>query len=251
MRWKTSRKDLIAWVPIGLFLILWEVIGHAISTPLFPPLSKVVETFALLLCNGILLNNLGASFIRVLIGYILGSLAGLFVGTIMGINKLVERSLGPLLSMLFPIPTLGWLPLLMLWIGINEALPITLIFICAFFPVTYNTLTGIKGVQQEYIKAARTLGASPRFILWHIILPMASPNIFTGLRLESGMVWRTVIAAEMFAIPTGIGALLINAESLIRVDIIMACLIILSIMCTIFERSVIWLENRITGAWRY
>jgi NitT/TauT family transport system permease protein len=79
---------------------------------------------------------------------------------------------------------------------------------------------------------------------------MASPNIYTGLRLEAGMVWRTVIAAEMFAIPTGIGALMANAESLIRVDIIMVCLVVLSLMCTFFERLFLLMENRTTGAWR-
>jgi NitT/TauT family transport system permease protein len=79
---------------------------------------------------------------------------------------------------------------------------------------------------------------------------MASPNIITGLRLEAGMVWRTVIAAEMFAIPTGIGALLMNAENLIRVDVIMVCLVVLSVMCSAFERLFLWLESRTTGAWR-
>lgn len=250
MKRKISKNDLLYLVPIGLFLALWELAGHLAQTPLFPPLSKVIGEFYVLLSSGILLKSLGASLGRVLIGYTLGSLTGLFVGMFMGINKVVERSLQPLLSILFPIPTLGWLPLLMLWIGINEALPVTLIFICAFFPVAYNTLTGIKGVKEEYIKAARTLRASPWFILWHVILPIASPNIFTGLRLEAGMVWRTVIAAEMFAIPTGIGALLTNAETLIRVDIIMVCLVVLSLMSSIFERVFVWLENRATGEWR-
>lgn len=250
MKQNSFKYNLLYFVPIVLFLALWEIAGQTAQTPLFPPLSKVIGEFGSLLSNGILLKSLGASFGRVLVGYILGSLAGLLVGTLMGVNKLAEHSLSPLISILFPIPTLGWLPLLMLWIGINEALPVTLIFICAFFPVAYNTLTGIKEVNGEYIKAARTLGASSWYILWHVILPMACPNIFTGLRLEAGMVWRTVIAAEMFAIPTGIGALLMNAESLIRVDVIMACLLVLSVMCFIFERLFLWLESRATGAWR-
>lgn len=247
---KQLKNNLLYLVPITLFFVLWEIAGRTAQTPLFPPLSKVMGEFSSLMRNGVLLKALGASFGRVLIGYILGSLAGLFVGSIMGVNKIAERSLRPLISILFPIPTLGWLPLLMLWIGINEALPVTLIFICAFFPVAYNTLTGIKEVKEEYIKAARTLGASSWYTFWHVILPMASPNIFTGLRLESGMVWRTVIAAEMFAIPTGIGALLMNAESLIRVDVIMVCLVVLSIMCSTFERFFLWLELRATGTWR-
>ncbi len=250
MKRKISTDSLLFLLPIFLFLALWEISGHIAQTPLFPPFSKVVMEFWNLLSKGILLKSLGASLSRVMVGYLLGILAGLFVGILMGLNRVVERSLSPLISMLFPIPTLGWLPLLMLWIGINEALPVTLIFICAFFPVAYNTLTGIKGVNGEYIKAARTLGASTWYTLWHVIIPMASPSIFTGLRLEAGMVWRTVIAAEMFAISTGIGSLLINAETLIRVDIILVCLILLSLMCSSFERIFIWLEHRTTGAWR-
>jgi NitT/TauT family transport system permease protein len=244
------KNRLLYLLPIFCLIVLWEVAGHMAKTPLFPPFSKVIVEFGALLKNGILLENLGASLTRVAIGYFLGSLAGMIIGILMGLNRVVESSLSPLLSVLFPIPTLGWLPLLMIWIGINEALPVTLIFICAFFPIAYNTATGIKGVKVEYIKTARTLKASPWFILRHVIIPMALPNIFTGLRLEAGMVWRTVIAAEMFAIPTGIGALLINAETLIRVDIIMVCLILLSMMCLIFERFFLWLEYKTSGRWR-
>ena len=203
-----------------------------------------------MLANGILLENVGASLIRVIAGFFLGAAAGLMVGILMGWSRVVNRSLSPLVGMLFPIPTLGWLPLLMLWLGLNEALPITLISICSFFPILYNTVTGIKGVDEQYIRTARTLGAGPIMILSRIVIPMALSNIFTGLRLEAGMAWRTVIAAEMFAIPTGIGALLINAESLIRVDIIIVCLAILAFMSLAFERVFLWLEIKATGSWR-
>jgi NitT/TauT family transport system permease protein len=244
------KNNLLHLLPICLFFIAWESIGRIMATPLLPPLSIVIKEFWALLVDGVLLESLGASIIRVVIGFFLGSTAGIFAGILLGLNKTAERSLGPLISFFFPIPTIGWLPLLMIWVGINEALPIILIFICAFFPVMYNTVTGIKEVKEEYIKAARTLRASPWFILWHVILPLALPNIFTGLRLEAGMVWRTVIAAEMFAIPTGIGALLVNAETLIRVDVIIVCLMMLSLMCTLFERMFFWLEHKTTGAWR-
>ena len=129
-------------------------------------------------------------------------------------------------------------------------LPITLIFLCAFFPVLYNTITGIKGVDEDVIKAARTLGASDRKILTTVILPLAIPNIFTGLRLEAGMAWRVVIAAEMVAIPTGIGALMMRAESLLRVDIIIVCLMVLSVMCLLFERFFQYMEKKVTDGWR-
>ena len=96
---------------------------------------------------------------------------------------------------------------------------------------------------------AGTLGASDRKILTTVILPLALPNIFTGLKLEAGMAWRVVIAAEMVAIPTGIGALLIRSESLLRVDIIIVCLMVLSIMCLVFERIFQYAEWRLTKEW--
>lgn len=168
----------------------------------------------------------------------------------MGWYETMNRAFSPIISMLYPIPALGWLPLLMLWIGINELLPITIIFICSFFPVLYNTVTGIKNVDRDYIQVARTLKASDYKILTTVVVPLALPNVFTGLRLEAGMAWRVIIAAEMVAIPTGIGALMMKAESLIRIDIIIVCLIVLAIMCLTFEKFFAFLEKKITDKWK-
>jgi len=151
--------------------------------------------------------------------------------------------------LLYPIPAIGWLPILMLWIGINELLPIAIIFICSFFPVLYNTITGIRGVNADYIKAAEVLGASKTRILTTVILPLALPSIFTGLRLEAGMAWRVIVAAEMVAIPTGIGALLMKAQSLIRIDIVIVCLGMLSVLCFLFERLFLMVELKLTHTW--
>lgn len=195
------------------------------------------------------MENLLHSLVRVVIGFVAGSLAGLIMGILMGWKKLIHRSLYPVFSLLYPIPALGWLPVFMLWFGIGEILPIAVIFMCSFFPVLYNTETGIRAVNRDLIRAARTLGASDRKVLITILLPLALPNIFTGLRLESGMAWRVIIAAEMVAIPTGIGALLMRAENLIRMDIVIVCLMVLSIMCFTFERFFLYLERKITGRW--
>ncbi|MCK5493035.1 MAG: ABC transporter permease subunit, partial [Candidatus Omnitrophica bacterium] len=138
---------------------------------------------------------------------------------------------------------------LMLWFGIGELLPIMIIFICSFFPVLYNTVTGIKNVNKGFIKAAQTLGASEAKILRTVVIPLALPNIFTGLRLEAGMAWRVIIAAEMVAIPTGIGALLMRAESLLRIDMVIVCLIVLAVMCFTFERFFIYVEHKLTHKW--
>jgi NitT/TauT family transport system permease protein len=240
-------------LPIAVFLALWELVARFNLVPgelSFPPFSAVVVEFYNLAANGVLGDNFFASLSRVLIGFVAGSLAGIAVGMLMGWRENFHKALHPIISLFYPIPALGWLPLLMLWIGINELLPIAIIFICSFFPVLYNTVTGIRNVDKEYIRVARTLGASDAKILATVVMPLALPNIFTGLRLEAGMAWRVIIAAEMVAIPTGIGALMMKAESLIRIDIIIVCLIVLAVMCLVFERFFQYMEARITTKWR-
>ena len=239
-------------LPVIVFLAIWEIVARSNLIPgqFFPPFSTVVQEFYYLSANGVLGENFVSSLIRVLIGLIVGSLAGIIMGLIMGWKAIVDKAFHPIISLLYPIPTLGWLPLLMLWIGINEMLPITLIFISSFFPVLYNTVTGIKNVNKDYIRVARTLGASEMKILRTIAIPLALPNIFTGLRLEAGMAWRVIIAAEMVAIPTGIGALMIRAQSLIRIDIIIVCLIVLAVMTFSFEKFFAYMETRLTAKWR-
>jgi len=246
------RNILDGCIPIIVFALIWEFIAriHIVPEYIFPPFSTVIATFHSLVVSGVLPNNLASTLFRVLVGFLLGSVAGIMMGAIMGCKEIVNRSFHPILSLLYPIPTLGWAPLLMIWIGIGEMLPIVLIFLCSFFPVLYNTITGIKSVNPDVINAAKTLGASDLKILTTVILPLAVPDIFTGLRLEAGMAWRVVIAAEMVAIPTGIGALLIRSESLLQVDIIIACLIVLSVMCLTFERVFQYIETRLTEEWR-
>jgi NitT/TauT family transport system permease protein len=240
-------------LPIAVFLGIWELVARLNLVPgelSFPPFSAVVVEFYHLAANGVLGDNFIASLTRVLIGFITGSIAGIAVGILMGWRENFNKALHPIISLFYPIPALGWLPLLMLWIGINEMLPIAIIFICSFFPVLYNTVTGIRSVDKDYIRVARTLGASDAKILATVAIPLALPNIFTGLRLEAGMAWRVIIAAEMVAIPTGIGALLMRAESLIRIDIIIVCLIVLAVMCLAFERFFQYMETRMTKRWR-
>lgn len=245
---RSMRPVRPAWLlPILSSIAIWEIFARAQVVPayFFPPFSAVMAKMYQLLVSGVLTQNLTSSLIRVLAGLLIGSISGVAMGILMGSRETINKMFHPIFSLLMPIPALGWAPLFMLWIGINEALPIALVFMCSFFPLLYNTITGIKEVDKDYIKVAKTLNASEWKILTTIILPLALPNILTGLRLEAGMAWRVIVAAEMVAIPTGIGALLIRSESLLRVDVIMVCLIVLSVMCLLFEKSLQFLEHLI------
>ncbi len=251
MKFFRRLHSLWSLLPVAFFLVIWEISARTLvsNQALFPPFSSVMGEFFILVKNGVLLENLGRSLLRVLVGFLAGSLAGLTVGILFGTKKFLYRSFHPIFSLLYPVPVLGWIPVFMLWFGIGEMLPIALLFVCAFFPIYYNTETGIRSVNREFVHAARTLGAGDFQILTTVLLPLALPNIFTGLRLESGMAWRTTMAAEMIAIPTGIGALLMKAENLIRMDIVIVCLIVLSIMGFAFERFFLYLEKKTIGKW--
>ncbi len=247
-----KKRNFLGFLPIIIFIFIWEIVARSniVSIEIFPPFSEILQTFYSLIQDGILWENFSKSLFRVIIGFSFGTVVGIIVGTIIGWNKYADMIFSPIISIFYPIPALGWLPILMLCIGINEILPIVIIFICSFFPVCYNTSYGIKSVDKHYIQVAQLLGASNLEILLKIVFPLALGNVFTGIRLEAGMAWRVIIAAEMIAIPKGIGALMMKAESLIRMDIIIICLLILSFMTFLFERFFIFLE-KIFMKWKY
>ncbi len=238
--------------PVIILFIGWEISSRYFfpEQSLFPPASQVFKTFYLLAREGFLFDHIKASFLRVAAGFFLGACTGLVLGIAMGWNEAIRNNISPIISILYPIPAIGWLPLFILWIGINELLPVMIVFICAFFPMLYNTMTGVKSVDQNLVKASKMLGASEWQVLTTIVLPLALPNIFTGLKLEAGMAWRVIIAAEMIAISTGLGSLLMKGESLLRVDIIIVCLLILSLLCFCSEKIFLLLENKLTSKWR-
>ncbi len=240
-----------AFIPVIVAFSAWEVASRVglKEAILLPPPSDLLWTFLWLLKGKEFLWALVKSSLRVLIGLSLGASVGFAFGVLMGLKETLDRWLSPIFSLLYPIPSLGWLPLLLIWLGPGEGLSVALIFICSMFPVLYNTLTGIRGVPRELLYASKVLGASPLRTLKEVLLPLALPQILTGLRLEAGMAWRVLLAAEMIAIPTGIGALMWKAESLMRVDVILVCLGVLSFLCFAFERSFLWLERRFTR-WR-
>lgn len=248
----TRLKPGWGLIPIIAFLLIWEVAARLNWVPgqfHFPAFSEVVREFINLSSSGVLGDNFAASLLRVMAGLTAGSMAGVILGVIMGWNEIAHKALNPLISLFLPIPPLGWLPLLMLWVGISNWLPITIIFISSFFPILYNTIAGIKSIDKDYVKVSRTLGASDFKILTTVVMPLALPIIFIGLRLNAGQAWRVVIAAEMVAIPTGIGALMLRAESLIRIDIIIVCLIVLAVMTYIFDKLFGYFERRGTARW--
>jgi len=239
-------------ISILVFFLLWELIArsHVFPSILFPPPSEVLATGFDLLRRGILLKSVGDSLLRVFAGILLGLALAIPVGLLMGWVEIFEKLFSPIISLLFPIPGIAWLPLLIVWVGLRQGLPILLISIVVFFPVILNIATGVKSVDRENILAARTLGSSELRILVSIIIPLSLPIILTGIRIEVALAWRVLVAAEMIAIPTGIGALMSRSESLLQIKAVMVCLGLLSIIGLIMDLSLRYVERRATAKWR-
>ncbi len=242
-------RRLNSLLPIVFFLIIWEFVGRLPTVPeyLFPPFSSVVvKLFAV---KGLLLKNIFFTLFRVAMGLIFGAISGIALGLLAGINKKANQFMTPIVSIIYPIPSIGWIPVLMIWFGISNSVPIIAIFICSFFPIFLNTVRGVKDIDQSVIYAAKTMGTSKACLIRKIILPLALPNIFTGFRLESGMALRTGVVAEMLAIPSGLGYLLMKGQSLIDTQLIFAVLIVMGIISLIIDYAARTVEVKFL-AWK-
>ena len=175
---------------------------------------------------------------RVTIGFVIGTASGITLGLLAGINEKVNQFMTPIASIIYPIPSIGWIPVLMIWFGISNSVPVIAIFICSFFPIFLNTVRGVKDIDQSIIYAAKTMGTSKTCLIRKIILPLALPNIFTGLKLESGMSIRTGVVAEMLAIPSGLGYLLMKGESLIDTQLIFVVLIVMGLISLVVDYTI-------------
>ncbi len=234
-------------IPIILFFLTWEIIARLPSTPkyLFPSFSTVVIRIFKETIKGDLLKNTLITLCRVATGFSLGAVSGIILGVIAGINRKFNELFSPIVALLYPIPSIGWIPILMVWFGISNAVPIIAVFICSFFPIYMNSVRGVMSVNDSIINAARTMGAKKSVLIKNIILPLSMPNIFTGLKLESGMSLRTGLVSEMLAIPSGLGYLLMKGESLIDISLIFAVLLSIAIISVLVDTAVKAIEKKV------
>jgi len=244
-------KVLTIFIIILLVLTLWELTSSIGVVPayLFSQPSKVFITLVRLIASGTLINEYVKTLARVLIGFSLGSLVGIFAGIVLSLKEFVRDAFYPILAFLAVIPTVALIPLLMVWIGINELLPITAVFICSSIPVIYNTVSGMRFVDSEMVGVARTLGASTVKVVITVMLPQAAPSIFSALKIEAVMAWKTCFVSEALVMSSGLGYLMIVAQSTLRVDILLAALLVLAISTYLFHMLFERLELIVLRRW--
>jgi ABC-type nitrate/sulfonate/bicarbonate transport system permease component len=210
---------------LALFFVAWWGVSllnaHVLKVfnpVLLPAPGEVLATGIKMAASGELLKHVTASLSRVLWGFGIAAGLGVAIGTVLGRSRLLEHLVEPTIEMLRPIPPLAFLPMMVLWFGIGEASKVAFIAYAAFFPVFTTTVEGIKYVDPVLVRAASSLGASERQIFWHVVLPAATPNILTGLRLAFGLSFFVIVAAEFIAADSGLGFLINDARTFFLVS---------------------------------
>ncbi|WP_159516002.1 MULTISPECIES: ABC transporter permease [unclassified Acinetobacter] len=236
-------------LPVILIVLCELLVRSGVIEPyLLPAPSSLLQSLAELV-EGDLWQHIGVSTWRVIWGFAIGSGLGLIFAIFVGLNKQAEEFLEPSFSAIKSIPSLAWIPLLLLWLGIDEASKITLIAIGAFFPTYTNTVAAIQGVDRKLIEVARVYRLKYWQQIQQIVLPAASPGILTGLRNSLSLSWMFMIAAELIAATQGIGYLLSDGRETSRPDIVIIAIILLAILGKITDKLMKILETRLLR-WR-
>jgi len=215
----------------ALLLVLWEALSRfGVAPPnLLPSPLAVLKSLRDLWLTGELLGHIEITLLRVLLGFLLGTAVATVLGALAGYSVLWRRLLDPLFQALRSIPSIAWVPLFVLWLGIFEASKVTLIALGAFFPVYLSTMAGIQQVDRKLVEVARVHGYSGAALVRRVLLPATLPAYIVGLRGGLGLAWMFVIAAEFLGASEGLGFLLIDGQQTGRPANIIASILLFAV----------------------
>lgn len=238
--WKTVAA-------LGALLIAWQLmsVSHLVNPALFPPPTVVGKTASEMIVSGELAKDVGISLQRAVIGFLLGSFSGIALGLMTGRIRLVDATVGQLIQILRPIPSIALVPLAIVWFGLGETSKCFLVFWGVLFPVWVNSHLGAAGVDRAYLWAARSLGARPTNIFFEIVLPAALPLIIAGMRTGIAVAFICLVAAEMAGASGGIGFRIQVSHLVFRVDKMMVALATLGILGACADASFAWATARL------
>ena len=233
-----------ALIPV-IGIIIWQLCSDAgmINLRLYPSPDKIWDTFVQSISNGSLGENLSVSVRRVLIGFVIGGSCGLILGIITGLFSWINKALSAIVGALRPIPMVAWIPLFILWLGIDEAPKIAVITVGSFWPILINTSQGIKNVDNKYLEVGQILEKNKVQILTKIIWPASLPSVFTGIRLGISSAWNCVVTAEMIAASAGIGHMIIQGRQYHNVAQVLVGVAVIGVIGLVLDLFLIWLED--------
>lgn len=241
-----SRIALAVIVPIGL-LVLWQLVveWEVYRRSQLPAPIDVYRAGEQMMQADQFWIHIEVSFDRVLRGFALGSVAAIAIGLLVGLWRPASQLLDPTVQAARTIPSLAWVPLFILWMGIGEEPKITLIAVGVFFPVYTNLVSGIRNIDRKLVEAAVAYGYRRASLAWHVMLPAALPSLMTGLRLGLAQGWLFLVAAELIGASRGLGFLLTDGQNSGRADIIVLSIILLAIVGKLCDFGLEKLEHRL------
>jgi sulfonate transport system permease protein len=228
---RLARPALGLLLPLGAAL-LWEIaVRMGVSGGrLLPPPSRVFQEFVALSHGGELQRHAIATVLRILAGFALGTAAGTLLGAVSGYSALARRLIDPTLQGLRAVPSMAWIPLFILWLGIFETSKVALIAVGVFFPVYLGVMGAILSVDRKIVEVGRVFRLSPAAMVRRILLPAVLPTYVVSLRAGLGLGWMFVIAAEFMGASEGLGYLLIDGQQLGKPAEIVAALVAFAVL---------------------
>lgn len=253
---KTARRNQKwHWIAGAVIPVVLLAVWHfATTSGLIPPYQlstpgAVWEALVDLHQRGELLGHIAISTQRVLLGFTFGAAAGLALGAVVGLSPLSRSLLAPTIGALRAVPSLAWVPLLILWLKIGEESKVTLIAIGAFFPVYTTFASALRHVDRQLIEVGRTYGLKGLALLRSIYLPAATPPLISGLRLALAQAWLFLVAAELIASSVGLGFLLTDSQNNGRVDRLLLAIVLLAVLGKATDSLVGLGEKRVLRRW--
>lgn len=246
------RQALPALAVISLLVALWWALVAATGSVIFPTPWQVVTGTYELARDGTLWMHIGASLFRVGTGFLLAVALAVPLGLWMGWVPAAFVTLNPLFQILRPISPIAWIPIAILWFGVGNASPIYLIFISSLFPMIVQTTAGVHTIERRYLWAAENFSVSRPTLFRQVVVPAVLPQMIVGMRVGLGVAWLVVVAAEMIALRSGLGYMIMDSRNAgNRYDLVIAGMIIIGLIGLMLDGAMRLLEGLKLVRWRY
>lgn len=232
-------------------LVVWHVAATVIDIALLMPTPQsTLEAFVDCLMDAKVMENVFITLFRVVKGWLMALAIGVPVGMLMGLSPIFEKVLGGIVNSVRQVPMMAWVPLAIIWLGIGDGPTLFMIALNGVFPVIMNTSAGVLNISSDYYHAAKSMGADKKSIFFHVIIPAALPDILVGARLAIGAGWMSVICAEFIATSAGIGYEMVEAQTMMKTNVLLALMFMSAIIGLLIDRT-LQFANRVLTKWRY
>ena len=242
-----GRRALDAAAPgLGLTVLVlaWEAALRLAPGSLLPRPHEVLAALVELTLSGELVRHVVASVFRVTWGFALATILALPAGVVLGLRPAAEAAVGPLFELLRPISPLAWIPLAILWLGVGDLAAVAIIFLAAFLPMVLATKNAVRTLPAVHVVAGRNFGLSGVELARRVVLPAVLPSLVVGLRLALGIAWLVVVAAEMIAVSSGLGFLIIDARNAgNRYDVVVGGMVMIGVIGVVLDLGMRRLER--------